>query len=53
MKNREKYRDEILSWGTNSDPNSDPYCEFAKKNMLPSYTDCAKGECAGTIGTIE
>ena len=51
MKNREKYRDEILSWGTNSDPYSDPYCEFAKKNMLPSYTDCANGECAGTTCT--
>ena len=51
MKNREKYRDEILSWGKNSEPYYDPYCEFAKKNMLPSYTDCANGECAGTTCT--
>lgn len=51
MKNREKYREEILSWGKNSEPYYDPYCEFAKKNMLPRYTDCANGECAGTTCT--
>lgn len=47
MKNREKFREEILSLVKNSDP----YCEFAKKNILPSYTDCANGECAGTTCT--
>lgn len=51
MKNRERFGEEILSWGKNSDPYCDPYCEFAKKNIIPSYTDCANGGCAGTTCT--
>lgn len=30
MKNREKFREEILSWGKNSDPYSDPLRNFVK-----------------------
>lgn len=41
MKNREKYRDEIL----NSVFSGKKYCEFAKKNVLPNLTDCTNGEC--------
>lgn len=51
MKNREKYRDEILSWVKNSDPYCDPYCEFAKKNIIPSFTDCTNGGCGGVTCT--
>lgn len=43
MKNREKYRDEILNSvfsGT-----VEKYCEFAKKYVLPNLTDCTNGEC--------
>lgn len=41
MKNREKYRDEIL----NSVFRGKKYCEFAKKNVLPNLTDCTNEEC--------
>ena len=51
MKNREKYRDMILSWVKNSDPYCDPYCEFAKKNIIPSFTDCTNGGCGGVTCT--
>lgn len=51
MKNREKYREEILSWVKNSDPYCDPYCEFAKKNIIPSFTDCTNGGCGGVTCT--
>ena len=47
MKNREKYREEILSWVKNSDP----YCEFAKKNIIPSFTGCTNGGCGGVTCT--
>lgn len=43
MKNREKYRDEILNSVFGG--NVEAYCEFAKKNVLPNLTDCTKGEC--------
>lgn len=43
MKNREKYRDEILN--SVFEGNVEAYCEFAKKNVLPNLTDCTKGEC--------
>ena len=43
MKNREKFRDEILnSVFRGSD---EEYCEFVKKNVLPNLTDCTNGEC--------
>lgn len=43
MKNREKYRDEILNSVFRG--NGKAYCEFAKKNVLPNLTDCTNGEC--------
>lgn len=43
MKNREKYRDEILNSVFGG--NVEAYCEFATKNVLPNLTDCTKGEC--------
>lgn len=43
MKNREKYREEILNSVFGG--NVEAYCEFAKKNVLPNLTDCTKGEC--------
>ena len=43
MKNREKYRDEILNSVFRG--NCEAYCEFAKKNVLPILTDCTNGEC--------
>lgn len=43
MKNREKFRDEILNSVFGG--NVEAYCEFAKKNVLPNLTDCTKGEC--------
>lgn len=51
MKNREKFRDDILSWVKNSDPYCDPYCEFAKKNIIPSFTNCTNGGCGGVTCT--
>lgn len=43
MKNREKYRDEILNSVFRG--NGDEYCKFVKKNVLPNLTDCTNGEC--------
>lgn len=43
MKNREKYRDEILNSVLRG--NGNEYCEFVKKNVLPNLTDCTNGEC--------
>lgn len=43
MKNREKYRDEILNSVFRG--NRDEYCKFVKKNVLPNLTDCTNGEC--------
>lgn len=43
MKNREKYRDEILNSVFRG--NGEKYCEFVKKNVLPNLTDCTNGEC--------
>lgn len=43
MKNREKFRDEILNSVFSGDAKA--YCEFAKKNVLPNLTDCTNGEC--------
>ena len=43
MKNREKYRDEILNSMFRGDDKA--YCEFARKNVLPNLTDCTNGEC--------
>lgn len=43
MKNREKYRDEILNSVFRR--NVETYCEFAKKYVLPNLTDCTNGEC--------
>lgn len=51
MKNREKFREDILSWAKNSDPYCDPYCEFAKKNIIPSFTNCTNGGCGGITCT--
>ena len=42
MKNREKYRDEILNLFSG---NVEEYCEFAKKDVLPNLTDCTNGTC--------
>lgn len=46
MKNREKFREEILSWAKNSKGNAEAYCEFVKKNVIPNLTDCTDGGCA-------
>lgn len=43
MKNREKYREEILNFVFGG--NGEKYCEFAKKIVLPNLTDCTKEEC--------
>lgn len=43
MKNREKFRDEILNSVFRG--NVEEYCEFAKKYVLPNLTDCTNGEC--------
>lgn len=43
MKNREKYRDEILNSVFRG--NVEEYCEFAKKYVLPNLTDCTNCEC--------
>ena len=43
MKNREKYRDEVLNSVLRG--NGEAYCEFVKKNVLPNLTDCTNGEC--------
>ena len=43
MKNREKYRDEILNSVFRG--NCEEYCEFVRKNVLPNLTDCTNGEC--------
>lgn len=43
MKNREKYRDEILNSVFRG--NGDEYCKFVKKNVLPNLTDCTNWEC--------
>ena len=43
MKNREKYRDEILNSVFSG--NVEKYCEFAKKNVLPNLTNCTNEEC--------
>lgn len=43
MKNREKYRDEIVNAVFSG--NVEEYCEFAKKDVLPNLTDCTNGEC--------
>ncbi|MFW5540737.1 MAG: hypothetical protein ACOCPD_04685 [Segatella copri] len=43
MKNREKYRDEILNSVFRG--KGEAYCEFAKKNVLQNLTDCTNGEC--------
>ena len=43
MKNREKYREEILNSVFRG--NGEAYCEFAKKNVLPNLTDCTNGTC--------
>lgn len=51
MKNREKYREEILSWVKNSKGNAEAYCEFTRKNMIPNLTDCTDGGCAGLTCT--
>lgn len=46
MKNREKFRAEILNWVNKSGGNDEPYCEFARKNVIPSITNCQNGGCA-------
>lgn len=45
MKNREKFREEILNSVFSG--NVEEYCEFVKKNVLPNLTDCTNGECDG------
>ena len=51
MKNREKFREDILSWAKNSKGNAEAYCEFARKNRIPNLTDCTDGGCAGLTCT--
>lgn len=43
MKNREKYREEILNSVFSG--NVEEYCKLAKKDVLPKLTDCTNGEC--------
>ena len=51
MKNREKFKEDILSWAKNSKGNAEAYCEFTRKNMIPNLTDCTDGGCAGLTCT--
>ena len=46
MKNREKYREEILSLVRNSGDYIANYCEFTRENVIPNITDCPNGGCA-------
>ena len=50
MKNREKYRDEILNSVFRG--NGEAYCEFAKKNVLPNLMDCKNGGCSEVFCTM-
>lgn len=43
MKNREKFREEILNSVFSG--NVEEYCELAKKYVLPNLTDCTNGDC--------
>lgn len=43
MKNREKFREEILNSVFRGD--GEEYCKFVKKNVLPNLMDCTNGEC--------
>lgn len=43
MKNREKFRDEILNSVFSG--NVEEYCKLAKNDVLPNLTDCTNGEC--------
>ena len=43
MKNREKFREDILSFVLRG--NGEAYCEFVKKNVLPNLMDYTNGEC--------
>lgn len=44
MKNREKYREEILRFISRKDVAL--FCEFVRTNVLPRLTDCTNGRCA-------
>lgn len=46
MKNREKFRKEILNFINKSGGNDAPYCDFARKNVIPNLTNCTNGGCA-------
>lgn len=46
MKNREKFRKEILNLINESGGNDAPYCDFARKNVIPNLTNCTNGGCA-------
>lgn len=48
MKNREKFREEILNSVFSGTVEN--YCEFAKKNVLSNLTDCTNGECSRPEG---
>lgn len=43
MKNREKYREEILSFMSKGDFKT--YCEFSRKHVIPNLTDVTNGGC--------
>ena len=43
MKNRERFREELLSFVLRG--NGEAYCEFVKKNVLPNLMDYTNGEC--------
>lgn len=44
MKNREKYREEILRFISRKDVAL--FCEFVRTDVLPRLTDCTNGRCA-------
>lgn len=50
MKNREKFREDILHFVFRGD--SEEYCEFVKKDVLPNLMDCTKGECDGVSSCL-
>lgn len=50
MKNREKYREEILNSVFRG--NGEEYCEFVKKDVLPNLMDCTKGKCDGVYSCL-
>lgn len=46
MKNREKFRDEILNVIGKREGGAKSYCKFVQNIVIPNLTDCQNGGCA-------